>query len=89
MFTEEDLKFLDPFAETLTNLKGVGKEEKEALVHNLNGSDDNAEIELTTSTRSYMEEPKKAEGKKPLMLEKMSTVAISERDYDDENVEEA
>jgi hypothetical protein len=29
MFTEEDLKYLDPFAETLTNLTGMGGEEKD------------------------------------------------------------
>ena len=29
MFSEEDLKFLDPFAETLTNLPGHGSEKKD------------------------------------------------------------
>jgi hypothetical protein len=90
MFTEEDLKYLDPFAETLTNLKGVGgngndkEEEKESLVNTNEG-----DVERTTTTTD--ETTKNNKGKKTEMLQQHSTVPISEIEDDDydENVEEA
>jgi hypothetical protein len=53
LFTEADLKFLDPFAETLTNLPGVKKNktaEVEPLTTANNNNDDNAVADAEEGT---------------------------------------